>query len=71
MSEENTHQIGGQPVSEYGYLTYQFWKDEKNRLTLVFLTLVVCNAAIFCGAALVVVSYFSHTQCEVQRGTRP
>lgn len=43
---ENINLIDGQPVSEFGYLTYQFWKSELKQT----LFLVVFSLSLFFGA---------------------
>lgn len=71
IDEENTNQIDGQPVSEYGYLTYQFWKGERFRLIFSILIFALCGTAILSSGALLTASYLSHAQCEVHRGSTP
>jgi hypothetical protein len=64
LEQENTNLIDGQPVSEFGYLTYQFWKEERFRVFFI-LSLALFNAAIFISGGLVVVAFLSH-HCEVK-----
>ncbi len=73
MSEqENINLIDGQPVSEYGYLTYQFWKEERFRVFFVLTLALIFNVAIFTSGAFVTVVFLSHSfQCEARNGSSP
>ena len=69
--QENTNLIDGQPVSEYGYLTYQFWKKERFRVFFLTLALIF-NVAIFTSGAFVAAAFLSHSfQCEGRNGSSP
>lgn len=70
--QENTNLIDGQPVSEYGYLTYQFWKEERFRVFSVLTLALIFNVAIFTSVAFVAAAFFSHSfQCEGRNGSSP
>lgn len=70
--QENTNLIDGQPVSEYGYLTYQFWKEERFRVFFALTLALIFNVAIFTSGAFVAAAFLSHSfQCEDRNGTTP
>jgi hypothetical protein len=64
--QENINLIDGQPVSEYGYLTYQLWKQEGFRMFYTLALALIFNVVIFSGAFAGII-FLSHSfQCEVQ-----
>ena len=75
MPEEPTNSIDGQPVSEYTYLVYQTWKEERFRaspkelkesLFLVAVSLFAF-AGIFSLGALTAITYIERNfHCEVK-----
>lgn len=72
MKQESTHQIEGQLVSEYAYITYQFWRKEKSKMLFLFLIFLLNSSVVIAGGLLIAnVFILQQTQCEQSNGSTP